>query len=93
MTEKEFFNGVLNAKNINDNAIIFLREIEDIENIIEQNPDLAASYIDLNENKNIDKESKKQLDCLKTSVKKISQKANIHELKVYNKRSPITTEY
>ena len=42
VTEKEFFHGILSAKDASNNSILFLREIEGIENKIEQNHVLAV---------------------------------------------------
>ncbi len=82
MTEKEFFNGILKANNVADNAIVFLREIDETDNIIEVNPQLAATYMELDGNSKIDKETSKHLNALKSKVKKILPKNNLHEFKV-----------
>jgi hypothetical protein len=82
VTEKEFFNGILNAEDAKNNSIVFLREIEDIEKNIEQNTQLIGSFIELDENDKVDKDVKKHLKDLRTKVKKVLPKTNIHELKV-----------
>ena len=82
MTEKEFYNGILNAEEAENNSIVFLREIEDIEENIEQNTRLTGCFIELDENNKVDKDVKKHLKDLRTKVKKVLPKTNIHELKV-----------
>ena len=83
MTEKEFYNGILNIENAKNNSIVFLREIEDIEKNIEENTRLAGCFIELDENNEIDKDVGKHLKDLRTKVKKALPKENIHELKVW----------
>ena len=86
MTETEFFNGILNAKNVEDNTIVFLREIENIETdqmIINKNPSLASRFIELDDDNRIDEDSKKYLDELKyEKIKKVLPSTHIHSLKV-----------
>ena len=82
VTEKEFFHGILSAKDASNNSILFLREIEGIENKIEQNHVLASSFIELDEHNKVDKDVKKHINELRTKVKKCLPKTNIHELKV-----------
>ncbi len=84
MTEKEFYNGILNAEEAENNSIVFLREIEDIEENIEQNTRLTGCFIELDENNKVDKDVKKHLKDLRSKVKKFLPKTNIHELKAGN---------
>lgn len=63
--------------------MFFERIIEDIEENIKENPSLASKYIDLDENFNIDLESRNLLNDLK--YKKIPAKlpaTNIFKFKV-----------
>ena len=69
-------------KNSTDSSIVFLREIENIESVIEQNKQLAFNYIDLDEYNKIDEDSKLHLNELKSKVKKSLSESNIHILKV-----------
>jgi hypothetical protein len=84
VTEKEFYNGILNAEEAENNSIVFLREIEDIEENIEQNTRLTGCFIELDENNKVDKDVKKHLKDLRSKVKKFLPKTNIHELKAGN---------
>ena len=64
--------------------MFFERIIEDIEENIKENPSLASKYIDLDENFNIDLESRNLLNDLK--YKKIPAKlptTNIFKFKVF----------
>ncbi len=87
VTEKEINNGVLQAKNASENAIVFFREIENIEtdeNIIKNKPHLASRFIELNESNKIDEDCKKYLDSLKyEKIVNALPENNIHKLKVY----------
>lgn len=83
VTEKEIYNGILNAKNVDDDVLVFIREVVDIENEenIKSNSKLAARFIDLDKDGNVDKESKQLLHELKKRViEKIPEK-NIHHFK------------
>jgi hypothetical protein len=58
-----------------------MREIEDIEQNVKSNSKLAARFIDLDSNGDIDKESKELLNDIKQRVlPKVSEK-NIHQFK------------
>ena len=65
MTEKEIFNGVIRAKNIENNVLFFVREIDDIEEHYKDNIKLSLKFIDIDKNKNIDETAKKFLNDLK----------------------------
>ena len=86
VTEKEIFNGVLNGKNVKDNVLVFIREVEDIENDenIKNNIKLTARFIDLNKDGGIDKESKELLNDLKKRVIEKVPEENIHPFKGVN---------
>ena len=83
VTEKEIFNGIIKAKNPNNNVLYFEREIENIEEKIGANPDLARRFIDLDANNQVDKSAKYFLENLKKE--KIRSKiadSNIFKFKV-----------
>jgi mannitol-specific phosphotransferase system IIBC component len=86
VTEKEMINGVLQAKNASENAIVFLREIENIEtdeNIINNKPQLASRFIELSVEDKIDEDCKKYLDSLKyEKIANALPENNIHKLRV-----------
>jgi hypothetical protein len=87
VTEKEIFNGVLNGPDVANNAIVFLREIENIETeekIIKNDPRLASRFIELDENMNIDEDAKMHLHELKDfKIRKALPESNIHKMKVH----------
>ena len=83
MTEKEIFNGILNAKNLAHNVLFFEREIVDIEQNIQSNRSLASKFVDLDGKYNVDENAKRFLNNLKYN--KISSKlpqSNIFKRKV-----------
>ena len=83
VTEHEFYDGILNAENVNDNALCFVREIEDINDRFKENDALISKYIDLNEDKTIDQESMALLNDLKNNkLKKALSDNNLIKLKV-----------
>ena len=83
MTEKEIFNGILRAKNVENNVLFFEREIEDIEKHIESNTTLARRFIDLDKTNKVDVEAKRFLDDLKwTKIPSKLSAANTFKFKV-----------
>ena len=86
VTEKEIINGVLEVNNASDNAIVFFREIENIEtdeNVIKNKPNLVSRFIEVNEELKVDVDCKKYLDSLKyEKIVKALPETNIHKLKV-----------
>ena len=72
MTEKEIFNGILNAENVANNVILFIREIEDVKDYIEIDKSIAWRYIDVDEENKIDEQAQALLTDL--TMKKIPAK-------------------
>lgn len=68
MTEKEVFNGILRAPDVNKNVLYFEREIQGLEESIHCNPHLAGKFIDLNNDKTLDKSAKALLEKLKEKI-------------------------
>lgn len=63
--EKDITNGMNNSKNLTDNALCFIREIEDIENKFSSIPAIAKKFIDLDKNNKIDESAIELLKKLK----------------------------
>ena len=83
MTEKEIFNGILNAKQVDKNVLFFTREIEGIEESLKTNLKLAKKFIDIDKENKIDESALNLLNDLK--YKKIASKlssSNIFNFKV-----------
>ena len=71
------------AKNIKNNALFFLREIDDIEENINSNVNLAKRFIDLDKNNQIDQSAKKLLDDLKyNKIPNVLPESNIFKFNV-----------
>lgn len=88
VTEKEIYNGILIAKNVANNALFFIREIEDIDNVCEdadkKDLSLLKKFIDMDNHEKVDQSAKKLLNDLK--YKKIPGKLhedNIFKFKVF----------
>ena len=64
VTEKEIYNGILNAKNLANNVLFFEREIVDIEQNIQSNRSLASKFIDLDDKFKVDEHAKSFLNNL-----------------------------
>jgi len=83
VTEKEIFNGILKAKNRNNNVLYFEREIEGLEENVRANPVLCGKFIDLTNDKNVDQSAKHLLDRLKNEkIKSCMSSCNTHKFKV-----------
>jgi len=83
VTEKEIFNGLLKAKNRNNNVLYFEREIEGLEENVRGNPVLCGKFIDLTNDKNVDQSAKHLLDRLKKEkIKSCMSSCNTHKFKV-----------
>ncbi len=83
VTEKEIYNGILNAKQLDKNVLFFTREIEGIEESLKTNLKLAKKFIDIDKENKIDESALKLLNDLK--YKKIAPKlssSNIFNFKV-----------
>ncbi|RNA01260.1 NACHT and WD repeat domain-containing 2-like, partial [Brachionus plicatilis] len=65
VTEKEIFNGILRAKNVEKNALYFERDIEDLDEKIDQNVNMAKRFIELDNTNCVDSEVRNLLDKLK----------------------------
>lgn len=80
VTEKEVYNGILQAKNVTDNVLVFFRDIDDLETQESINKDkkLAARFVDLDKDGNIDVESKELLNDLKKRICEKLPDSNIH---------------
>lgn len=80
VTEKEVIEGILKSTNIDDNVLVFIREINDIETseVINSNKSLARRFIDLDNDGNIDLEAKELLDDLKRRIREKVPEANMH---------------
>jgi hypothetical protein len=92
VTEKEIFKGILNGKNLINNALFFVREIEDIESVCEKvekkHLSLVKKFIDMDKNDRVDQSAKMLLNDLK--YKKIPAKlpeSNTFKFKVYQRES------
>ena len=69
---------------MNDNALCFVREIEDINERFKENDALISKYMDLNEDKTIDQESMALLNDLKNNkLKTALSDDNLIQLKVF----------
>ena len=83
VTEKEIYNGILNAKNVANNALFFVREIEDIDEHYGENPALSARFIDLDKHKQLDHDAQRLLDELKsTKIREKLPDENIFRFRV-----------
>lgn len=85
VTEKEVFNGVLNANDAENNSIVFIRDMDNLNdpNVVSRNLKLAQKFVELNSDGKIDEDAKSLLDELKyDKVKKALPEANIHTYKV-----------
>jgi hypothetical protein len=87
VTEKEIYNGILIAKNVQNNALFFIREIEDIESACEEadkkDLSLLKKFIDMDSHDKVDQSTKNLLNNLKNN--KIPNKLtgdNIFKFKV-----------
>lgn len=65
VTEKEIFNGILRAKNVDRNVLYFEREIEDLDENIDKNVNMAKRFTELDDNNCVDSEIRNLLDKLK----------------------------
>ena len=54
----------MNAENVEDRTLVFIRNIVDIEEFL-HDPNLLGKYIDLDSNQSIDQNSKERLNKLK----------------------------
>jgi hypothetical protein len=83
VTEEEVFSGLLDINDPNDTALVFFREFEEYEKIpkLIDNFKLVQSFIDLDDEKNVDKKSKQALDELKN--RKVKMKIAPENIKHY----------
>lgn len=83
VTEKEIFNGILNAKAVDKNVLFFTREIEGIEESLKTNLKLAKKFIDIDKDNKIDESARTLLNDLKYNKipSKLSQ-TNMFNFKV-----------
>lgn len=65
MLEKEIFNGILTAKEVENNVLCFHRNITNIEEDLSSNVKIARKYINLDKSNQIDHSSQLLLDELK----------------------------
>ena len=72
----------MNAENIENNVLFFIREIDDIEQHFKDNIRLSQRFIDIDKNKNIDQTAKKFLHDLKYN--KIPGKLSSSNIFKYN---------
>ena len=72
VTEKEIFNGIINAKNVPNNVLLFIREIEDVKEYKDVDKSIAWRYIDVDDNNEIEESAQSLLNDLKNS--KLSKK-------------------
>lgn len=92
VTEKEIYNGILTAKNVSNNALFFIREIEDLENECEKITDkkdlgVLKKFIDMDKNNKIDQSAKNLLDILKyTKIPSKLPESNIFKFRVINNK-------
>ena len=82
MTEKEIYNGILNGKHLEKNALCFIREIDGIEQSVQTNPKLAKKFIDTEKNDKIDESARSLLNDLK--FKKIPSKLSSNHIFKFN---------
>ena len=73
----------MQAKNAIENSIMFLREIDDIENEVDKNYKLASNFIELDKNHKIDQDTRKRIDDLKAKINSVLPQSNVHLMKVY----------
>lgn len=94
VTEKEIYNGIIRAKNVENNALCFIREIDDIHENLNENVNLLKRYIDLNEKNEIDREANDLLEELKSNkISKSLCQENIFKFNVkWNKQFGITRQ-
>ena len=50
MTEKEIYKGIIETKSIKTNVLYFQRDIEDLENNLNQNLSQVKRYVELDKN-------------------------------------------
>ena len=82
-TEKEIYNGIIKTKTVSENVLCFLREIDDIEESVRKNLNIAKTYIDVDRNNKIDDASKLLLNDLKTNkIKSKLPDANLFKFNV-----------
>jgi hypothetical protein len=55
----------LNAKNVEERTLVFIRDIQDIEEFLKEDIKLVERFIDLDSALNIDSEAKERLNQLK----------------------------
>ena len=72
----------MNAENIENNVLFFIREIDDIEQHFKDNIRLSQRFIDIDKNKSIDQTAKKFLHDLKCN--KIPSKLPSSNIFKYN---------
>lgn len=65
VTEKEIENGLLNAVDVENKALYFERNFQNIDNVKDFDKSILSKYLDLDSNYNIDKESSELLNQLK----------------------------
>ena len=65
VTDHEISRGILKATDVDNRTLVFIRNIEDIEEFVKDGQDILGKFIDLDENKNVDEASKKHLNNLK----------------------------
>ena len=82
VTEKEIFNGIINAKQLDKNALYFIREIDGIELGLETNNKLARRFIDTDSNGKIDESAQTLLNDLKYN--KIPSKIPVDNIFKFN---------
>ena len=86
VTEEEIYSGLIEIPDPNDSALVFLRDIENYAQLPLDNFKLVQSFIDYDEQKRIDKQSKTALDLLKNEkIKSKISPENIHHYSVGEK--------
>ncbi len=55
----------MNAKNVEERTLVFIRDIQDIEEFLKEDIKLVERFIDLDSALNIDSEAKERLNQLK----------------------------
>lgn len=85
VTEKEIYNGILNAKNVENNVLCFIREIEDVKDYKDIDRPIAWRYIDVDSQNEIDHSAQDLLNDLKFNkvLKKVPD-SNVFRFKVKN---------
>lgn len=86
VTEEEIYSGLIETPDSNDSAIVFLRDIENYDQLPLDNFKLLQSFIDYDEQKRLDRQSKTALDSLKNEkIKSKISPENIHHYSVGEK--------